>query len=88
VTMPGTYMRSRHSAAFYSRMGISDCIAGNREEYTDIAVRLACDKSFNDDVVRKIEKSREQLWKEDNVISEFTKFFQSAVSSYPEIIVY
>ena len=88
VTMPGPYMRSRHTTAFYKRMGFSDCVAANREEYIDVAIRLACDQAFRSRIVKKIEQGREGLWQEDNVIREFEKFFHSAVGSYPEIVDY
>jgi len=79
VTMPGEFMRSRHTAAFYRRMGFNDCVAQDIDEYIAIATRLACDPEFHEEVVQKIEQHRDRLWEEDRVIDEFTRFFQSVV---------
>ena len=43
VTWPGKTFASRHSLSFLSNIGLTETIAGSREEYVDIAVRLASD---------------------------------------------
>ena len=41
VTRPGTMMRSRHTGAILTAMGVTDTIAANDGDYLAIAVRLA-----------------------------------------------
>lgn len=78
VTMPGKFMRSRHTAAFYQRMDIADCIAGNESEYIDIATRLCREPEFRNRVARQINQRCGRLWREQKVIEEYTRFFRSA----------
>ena len=43
VTWPGETFASRHSLSYLSTIGLTETIAGSREEYVEIAVRLAAD---------------------------------------------
>jgi len=43
VTWPGETFASRHSLSFLANVGITETIAGSREEYIDLAVSLASD---------------------------------------------
>jgi protein O-GlcNAc transferase len=53
VTLPGSLMRGRHTAAILQLMSIEETIAGSLDDYVAIAVRLA-----NDPVERLAIKSR------------------------------
>ncbi len=79
VTLPGKYMRSRHTAAFYQRIGYTECIAKNNKQYVEIAVRLGTDKSSRADAVSKIQKNLDTVWQEDEVVREFEHFFKQAL---------
>jgi predicted O-linked N-acetylglucosamine transferase (SPINDLY family) len=78
VTMPGSYMRSRHTAAFYRKMNYLECIAENLEQYIELAIRLGKDDQYREKVVSEIENRLHVLWEEGEVISEFEEFFQFA----------
>ena len=43
VTWPGETFASRHALSYLSAIGLTETIAGSREEYVEIAVRLAAD---------------------------------------------
>ena len=43
VTWPGETFASRHALSYLSTIGLTETIAGSREEYVEIAVRLASD---------------------------------------------
>jgi protein O-GlcNAc transferase len=43
VTWPGETFASRHSLSYLSSVGLTETIAGSREEYVEIAARLAAD---------------------------------------------
>ena len=81
VTQPGKYMRSRHTASFYYKMGISDCTASTMEEYVDIAHRLGTDATYREEISRKIGKSSEAIWGEWEVVREFERIFTEAVAA-------
>ena len=43
VTWPGETFASRHALSYLSTVGLTETIAGSREEYVEIAARLAAD---------------------------------------------
>ena len=47
VTLPGEFAISRVAASFYRRMGITDCIASDADQYADVAVRLGVDQDVD-----------------------------------------
>lgn len=81
VTLPGKYMRSRHTAAFYKYMGYTECIAETVEHYIEIAVRLGTDKKYKEKAVSEIQRHLDSLWEDDEVVREFERFFISTMTS-------
>ena len=75
VTLPGEFMRSRHTAAFYKKMGIEDCTAASTDEYVDIALRLGTDADYRKSVSDKIVAASDVIWEEDAVVREFERVF-------------
>lgn len=80
VTLPGEFMRSRHTLAFYSKMGFMDCVAKSPADYVDIAVKLGTDSGFRHEVRKKIQRGRHLIWEEMRVVTEFERFFESVVA--------
>ena len=78
VTLPGKYMRSRHTAAFYRKIGFTECIASDTDHYVEIALRLGTDATFRSSVLKEIYSRMDILWEEVNVIHEFERFFANA----------
>ncbi len=78
VTLPGDYMRSRHTAAFYRRMEYLECVARDAEDYVNMAVRLGSDTAYRKQVVQEIQQRLPVLWEEIEVVREFERFFEEA----------
>ena len=83
VTLQSNLMRGRVTAGMYKAMGIDDCIAHNIEQYIKIAIKLADDKQFRDEIKEKILKSKYILFENTEVIKEFEKFF---ISEFNKVI--
>jgi predicted O-linked N-acetylglucosamine transferase (SPINDLY family) len=62
----------------YRAMGIEDCVVGSAGEYADLAVRLGTDRSFAEEVRRRIVDRNDILFENANVIREFERFFLEA----------
>lgn len=75
VTLPGRYMRSRHSLAFYRKMNVMDCVARDMDDYVRIALRLAGDKEYRASISQKIISASAVLWEEKAVVREFESAF-------------
>lgn len=50
VTLPGDFMRGRHSAAILRQIGVTDTIAGDTDAYVDLAVRLGLDADWRAEI--------------------------------------
>ena len=54
VTLDGRFMRGRLASGILKRMGLTELVAANHDEYINLAVKLASDKNFNLLVRQKI----------------------------------
>ena len=58
VTLPGKFMRGRHTYAILKMLDIEDLIAHTKDEYVNIAVKLATDLDFKNLIINKIKKNK------------------------------
>ena len=84
VTLPGRLMRSRHSLAILTRMGIADTIAGTVDEYVAIAIRLARDKVWRDRIRDEIPAGAARVYRDHACISALESFLDQAARSCPD----
>jgi len=82
VTLPGEFMRSRHTAAFYRKMQIDDCIAASPQDYIDIALRLGTDPEYRADVSNRITHASKVLWREEAVLDDLARVFSDMVARH------
>ena len=62
VTLPGEMMRSRHTMAILTMMGIEETIATNKEQYVQIAVHLGQDQAYRHQISQKIARNKHKLY--------------------------
>jgi protein O-GlcNAc transferase len=75
VTMPGEFMRGRHSYACLRRIGMMDTVAQNVEHYVDIAVRLGLDEKWREGIKNRQESKLYKLYDDMECISELEQFY-------------
>ncbi len=78
VTLPGGFMRGRIVYGCYRRMGITDCIAADADDYVRIAVRLGNDPKWCADIRRRILAANGVLFENPGIIHELEQFFLTA----------
>lgn len=78
VTLPGSFMRGRHTYAFLTRMGLIQTIAGSKDEYIRIAARLGTDPELRAQVKDFI-RSRKHLLFNDTRVNEALEAFYTDV---------
>jgi len=61
VTLPGRFMRGRHTAALYRQMSYQELIARDEQHYIELAVRLGLDSSWRLQQSRLIAQFRHRL---------------------------
>ena len=62
VTLDGRFMRGRLASGILRRMGLSDLIAKSPDEYVRLAVRLARDVGYREEVKQRIVEARPVLF--------------------------
>lgn len=86
VTLPGRYMRGRHTMCFYRKMDYMDMVARDCDEYIQLVVHLGTDSIYRETVSRQISERVSILWQEEEVIQEFERFFQRTMVAWPKKI--
>ena len=83
VTLPGDYLRGRLSLAIYRHLGVMDCVAGDAEEFADIAVRLGTEPAFRDDVVGRIRNNCDKIFDDPIFLEDAERFLLHATPPGP-----
>lgn len=79
VTMPGSLMRGRHSAAILEMMGIRETIANSIDDYVAIAARLAGDPQQRRALSRRIADNKQKLYRDRACITALENLLDAAV---------
>jgi predicted O-linked N-acetylglucosamine transferase (SPINDLY family) len=79
VTLPSQHARGRYTFACYKKMGLTDCVASDCEEYVEKAVALGTDKSYRAAVVEQIREASPQLFEDMLAVREHERIFDELV---------
>lgn len=79
VTLPGPLMRSRQTAAMFAMIGLEETVAQSEDEYVEIALRLALDQPFRQEMAARIADRSYLLYQDYECIGAFTDFIRSEV---------
>jgi predicted O-linked N-acetylglucosamine transferase (SPINDLY family) len=79
VTMPGTLMRGRHTAAILRMMDVPDTIADTIESYISIAVRFANNAEERRALSRRIADNKYKVYRDRACISAIEDFLDHVV---------
>jgi protein O-GlcNAc transferase len=82
VTLPGAFMRGRHSYGILRQLGVTETIARDKKEYVDIAVRLGIDHEWRAKVLRDMKANHARLYSDINSVRALEDFFRSAVAEH------
>jgi predicted O-linked N-acetylglucosamine transferase (SPINDLY family) len=81
VTLPGGFMRGRHTYAFLTRMGLPQTIARDKEEYIRIAASLGRDTEYRSTIKQLIQSRKHQLFNDTQVTEALAAFFTEVCHS-------
>lgn len=79
VTMPGEFMRGRHTYAMLKFLGVDETIANSLEGYIDIAVNLGKDKGLRGYISSKISLNKHKIFYDNECIKGLEEFFIKVV---------
>jgi len=81
VTLPTEFQRGRHTSGMYRKMGFTECIAADGEDYVGIAVRLGTESDYRQHAKNEILRRGELLFEDARVVSEFERCFVETLAS-------
>jgi predicted O-linked N-acetylglucosamine transferase (SPINDLY family) len=79
VTLPGTFMRGRHTAAFLHALELPTVVEST-DEYVELAVRLGLDETYIRELSEKIKRMKYRLYRDPEVITAFESFLKEIAS--------
>lgn len=80
VTLPGAFMRGRHTYAMLKMIGVEEGIARDIDDYVAIAVRLGQDEGWRRAVRARVEANRAKLYNDDACVRGLEDFLVRAVA--------
>lgn len=80
VTKEGRFMRGRLASGILRRMGITELIANTEDDYVNLAVKLAQDAEYRQDVRKRIETARPVLFDDVAPVRALEDFLVNVVN--------
>ena len=80
VTLPGRFMRGRHSFGILSQLGVTDTVARDKTEYVDLAVRLGHDRAWRARLVQQMGGNVSRLFSERSCVAALEDFYRDTVA--------
>jgi protein O-GlcNAc transferase len=81
VTLPGQFMRGRHTAAILRQIGCEATIAGSVDDYIALAARLGLDAALRSRVRDAVAKGKHRAFRDAAYISALETFLVSATAA-------
>jgi predicted O-linked N-acetylglucosamine transferase (SPINDLY family) len=78
VTLPGEFMRGRHTSAILTMMGVTETIASDVDDYVRIAVRLGSDVGWRKEISAKIAACKHKVYGDKACIHGLEQFIEAA----------
>lgn len=79
VTLPGEMMRSRHTSAILTQLGVTETIACDPAEYVEIAIRLGTDREWRQGIIDQIVDGFLNLYSDSRSIGTLEVFLSRTV---------
>jgi protein O-GlcNAc transferase len=82
VTLPGQFMRGRHTAAILRRIGCEETIAATLDDYVAIAARLGVDAAWRARVRNAVAEGKHRAFRDTAPVRALETFLTNAVTSH------
>ena len=80
VTLPGAFMRGRHSAAILQMLGLPETIASSEAEYIQIAVTLGLDAAKRAQLFEHMRDRHSHLYDDETCVRAMEDFYQTVAA--------
>jgi len=82
VTWPGPFMRGRVTEGCYRQMGFTELVADSLDSYVEIALRLANDTAWREQMKNAITSRSSALYEDARMVTELEDFFCAAFDAH------
>ena len=82
ITLPGNYMRSRHTFALLSQIKLDETIASSKNNYVEIASKLSKNLNYRKKIIKKIESNKNMLFNDVSPIKSLENFLINSSKKY------
>jgi glycosyltransferase involved in cell wall biosynthesis len=82
LTLPGDFMRGRHTSAFLQIMGMNEWIAADKSDYISKAILLGKDPELRRSVSEQVRKRKHLLYRDPEPVRAFESFLAEAVEAF------
>jgi len=76
VTLEGRFMRGRQTGAMLRILGVDELIAGDREHYIALALRVGNDKAYRTELSARIRDGLSELFDRDEPVTALARVFE------------
>lgn len=76
ITLPGSSLRSRSTFGLYEQMGLRDCVANTIEEYITLALKLARDEEWRQQMRSLVQQKSAALFGDTGLRKELADFIE------------
>jgi predicted O-linked N-acetylglucosamine transferase (SPINDLY family) len=83
VTLPGEFMRGRHTAAILRQIGVTATVAATPDDYVALAVRLATDPAWRNEIAEQIRLQRQRAYNDPLPIRALEQFLINCSEKTP-----
>jgi len=83
VTCEGHFLRSRLASGILQRMGLRQLVTENEEDYITLAVKLAQDSEYRQEIQQQIRSNRHTLFEDLAPVRALEDFLENAVNTRP-----
>jgi protein O-GlcNAc transferase len=80
LTIPGEFMRGRHSSAILTMMRVKETIAATIDEYIELAIKLGKDSDWRRYVSEKIKNNKHLVYRDRTCITGLEDFLERVVN--------
>lgn len=74
VSLPGQLQRGKYTEALYKILELEKFIPKTKQEYVDLAVKIANDQSLKEKITNKVDKNMGRLFEQKGIIDEIEAF--------------
>jgi predicted O-linked N-acetylglucosamine transferase (SPINDLY family) len=76
VTLPGEFMRGRHSCAMLTMIDVKELIADSIDDFISLSCKIGMDKELRSHIVEKIKANKHKMFNDNECVQDLDRFLK------------